>query len=52
MSKWMQNLLRSKRAMRRRLTALPFSTKLTMLAALRERSLALAANPLRQRHRS
>jgi hypothetical protein len=49
MSKWMQNLLRSKRAMRRHLSSLPFSTKLMMLEALRERSQAIAANPLRRR---
>jgi hypothetical protein len=38
----------SKRQMRRRLAALPFAEKLRMLEELRERSLALGANPLRQ----
>ena len=38
----------SKRRMRQRLTALPFAEKLRILEALRDRSLALGANPLRQ----
>lgn len=39
----------SKREMRRRLAALPFAEKLRILEDLRERSLALRANPLRRR---
>lgn len=39
----------SKRQVRRRLAALPFAEKLRILEELRERSLALAANPLRRR---
>ena len=50
MSKWMQSMLRSKRAMRRRLSALTVSEKLMILGDLRDRSLAIASNPLRQCH--
>jgi hypothetical protein len=38
----------SKSAMRRRLAALPFAEKLRILDELRDRSLALSANPLRR----
>jgi len=38
----------SKRQMRRRLAALPFAEKLRILEELRDRSLALGANPLRR----
>ena len=49
MSDWMRNILESKRAMRRQLTALPFSEKVKLLEKLRDRSVAIAANPLRIR---
>jgi len=39
----------SKRKMRARLAALPFAEKLRMLDDLRERALALRANPLRRK---
>jgi galactokinase len=48
MSDWMRQVLESKRAMRRRLQALPFSEKLILLEKLRDRSLAIARSPLRQ----
>ena len=41
----------SKRQMRRRLAALPFAEKLRIVEELRERSLILAANPLRRRQK-
>lgn len=43
MSEGMQQMLESKRAMRTRLAALPFSEKITLLEKLRERSLLIAA---------
>ncbi|MEK7675911.1 MAG: hypothetical protein AAB676_08785 [Verrucomicrobiota bacterium] len=49
MSVDLRNIEESKRQMRRRLAALPFAEKLQILEELRERSLALAANPLRRR---
>ena len=48
MSDWMRKVLESKRAMRQHLTALSFSEKLKILEELRNRSLAIAASPLRQ----
>jgi hypothetical protein len=39
----------SKRAMRRKLAALPFAEKLRILDDLRERTLALRRNPLRSK---
>ena len=48
MSQWMRQVLESKRKLRRELAALPFSEKLKLLEKLRDRSLALAANPLRK----
>ena len=39
----------SKRKMRARLAALPFAEKLRILDDLRERALALRANPLRRK---
>lgn len=48
MSDWMRQMLESKRAMRRHLAALPFAEKLVLLEKLRERSLAVAASPLRR----
>ncbi len=47
MSDWMQKILESKRAARKRLAALPFSEKVKLLEKLRDRSRAIAANPLR-----
>jgi len=41
----------SKRQLRRRLAALPFAEKLRIVEELRDRSLILAANPLRRRQR-
>jgi hypothetical protein len=48
MSEWMRKLLESKREMRKHLAVLPFSEKLRILEELRNRSLAIAASPLRQ----
>ena len=48
MSDWMLKVLESKRAMRQRLRALSFSEKLKLLEKLRDRSLAIARNPLRK----
>jgi hypothetical protein len=41
-------MLESKRKLRSELAALPFSEKLKLLEKLRDRSLLLAKNPLRQ----
>ena len=49
MSTQMRAILESKRAMRRQLQALPFSKKIVLLEKLRDRSLAIANNPLRRR---
>ncbi len=49
MSDWMRKILESKRTTRRRLQALSFSEKLKLLEKLRDRSLAIAQSPLRQR---
>ena len=49
MSEWMRKVLESKRENRKRLAALPFSEKLVILEQLRDRSLLLASNPLRQK---
>jgi hypothetical protein len=46
MSDWIQKMLESKRQARQNLAALPFWVKL--LAKLRDRSRAIAANPLRR----
>jgi len=48
MSAWMRKVLESKRAARRRLRALSFSEKLTLLEKLRDRSLAIARSPLKR----
>ena len=48
MSEWMRRVLESKREMRKRLAALPFSEKLVLLEKLRDRSLLIASSPLRQ----
>jgi hypothetical protein len=47
----MSKVLESKRAARQRLRELPFSEKIKLLEKLRERSLAIARSPLRQRVR-
>ena len=49
MSDWMRQVLESKRETRKRLAALPFAQKLILLEKLRDRSLAIAASPLRRR---
>jgi hypothetical protein len=49
MSEWMRRILESKRETRKRLAALPFSEKLLLLEKLRDRSLLIASNPLRQK---
>ena len=48
MSDGMRKVLESKQQMRKHLTALPFSEKIKLLEKLRDRSLAIASNPLRQ----
>jgi len=45
----MRQILESKRRYRRQLSERPFSEKLAILEKLRERSLAIAASPLRAR---
>jgi hypothetical protein len=49
MSDWLRRVLESKRRTRKRLSALPFARKLLLLEKLRDRSLLIASNPLRQR---
>ena len=44
----MQKILESKRAARKQLAALPFSEKIKLLEQLRDRSLAIAASPLKK----
>lgn len=44
MSDWMRQMLASKRALRRRLAALPITEKLAILERLRARSLLIAAS--------
>lgn len=44
-----KRIVTAKAASRRDLAALPFADKLRILDRLRERSLLIAANPLRQR---
>ncbi|HEX4342417.1 MAG TPA: hypothetical protein VH255_03450 [Verrucomicrobiae bacterium] len=44
----MRQILESKRALRKRLAALPFSKKIKLLEQLRDRSLILATNRLRR----
>jgi hypothetical protein len=48
MSDWLRQVLESKRQARRRLASLPFSEKIKLLEKLRDRSLAIAASPLRR----
>ena len=49
MSERMRKILESKRAMRHKLSAPPFSDKVKLLEQLRERSLLVASSPLKQR---
>ena len=49
MTDWLRQILESKRQMRKELAALPFSEKIKLLEKLRDRSLAIAQSPLRQR---
>jgi len=49
MSEWMRKVLESKRQMQKQIAALPFSEKIKILEKLRDRSLAIASNPLRRR---
>jgi len=49
MSEWMRKVLESKRQMRKHIAGLPFSEKIKILEKLRDRSLAIASNPLRRR---
>ena len=49
MSAQMRAILKSKRAMRSQLQALPFSEKIALLEKLRDHCLAIANNPLRHR---
>lgn len=51
MNDWLHQVLESKRQARKQLAALPFSEKIKLLEKLRDRSLAIAASPLRQRQR-
>ena len=48
MSDWLRRVLESKLQERRRLASLPFSEKIKLLEKLRDRSLAIAASPLRR----
>ena len=49
MSDWLRQILESKREMRQRLAALPFADKVKLLEQLRDRSLAIAASPLKRK---
>jgi hypothetical protein len=49
MSERMRAILESKRAMRRKLSALPFSEKVKLLEKLRKRSLLLASSRVNRR---
>ena len=54
MTPWMQRILESKRAARKKTVALPFARKLELLEKLRDRSLLIASSPLRhtkQKHK-
>ena len=48
MSERMRKILESKRAMRRKLSALPFSDKVKLLEQLRDHSLLVASSPLKR----
>jgi len=47
----MREIVKSKQAMRRRLSSLPLVEKLRLLGKLRERSLAILASLARRQHR-
>ena len=49
MSERMRKILESKQAVRRKLSALPFSDKVKLLEQLRDRSLLIASSTLRRR---
>ncbi|MBI1748199.1 MAG: hypothetical protein HYR55_16675 [Acidobacteria bacterium] len=49
MNDWMRKVLESKRQMRKQIAALPFSEKIKIMEKLRDRSLAIASNPLRRK---
>ena len=49
MSELMNQILAEKLKTRKRLAALPFAEKLTMMEKMRDRERLLAANPLRRR---
>ena len=51
MNDWMRKILEGKRAARQQLRALSFSEKIKLLEKLRDRSLAIARSPLRERQR-
>jgi hypothetical protein len=48
MNNRMEKILEGKREARKRLAALPFSEKIKLLEQLRDRSLAIAASPLKK----
>ena len=48
MSDRMRKILESKRETRQRLAALPFADKMKLLEQLRDRTLAIAASPLKR----
>ena len=48
MSDRMRKILESKRETRQRLAALPFADKVKLLEQLRDRTLAIAASPLKR----
>ena len=50
MSEFMRRILESKRETRKRLALLTFAQKLVLLEKLRDRSLLIAASPLRRQH--
>jgi hypothetical protein len=49
MSEQMRRILESKARMRKQLAALPFAEKLKLLEQLRDRALAIATSPLKQK---
>jgi len=51
MSERMRKILERKRAMRKRLAALPFADKIPLLEKLRQHSLFIASSSLRQQSR-
>jgi hypothetical protein len=51
MNDFMRKVLENKRETRKRLAALPFAQKLTLLEKLRDRSVLIAASSLRRERR-